>query len=160
MAWVTLSLRKMELVHQHNALEMEDLRISREERKMSRQYQLMQNEVQNEYDSQLRDEKVLYKNHKNELNEQLKTQDTDKDRANVQNQLDEAAQDYKEKYDEIKSECEDEVAMLEEEANDKESQYEDEKVQIETQMEAVAAEMDAIKQQISTDIQNEAIQLH
>ena len=145
MAWVTLSLRKMELIHQHNELELEDLKISREERQMARRYQLAQRQARNGNTQALADEKTSFKSTVDEL-KQNKDNITN---IEYQQAYNEAKEDHDEKVNQLKTETEDTVAELEEE-----------KVQIETQMEAVAAEMDAIKQQISTDIQNEAIQLH
>ena len=99
MAWVTLSLRKMELIHQHNELEFEDLQISREERQMARQYQLLERRARNEGSMATRQVKESYRSNLDNLNSQYAD---DKGNMQYQQEYNTAKENYDEEINQLK----------------------------------------------------------
>ncbi|MBR1616901.1 hypothetical protein IJ670_02000 [bacterium] len=171
MGWVLLSLRKAELQRLHSQYQAEDLRISREERQMSRQYQYEPTLVRNEQQAELRQQRDAYNEQKSlyyDMMKDARAQDSGlttgvdgstMSSSDIYNLINDLQSEFQAEQNDTRSIYETDLQMLEEEANDRETDYENQKVTIETQMEAVAQELQAINQAISPEIQNSTIKL-
>ncbi len=174
MGWVTLALRKTELKRVHASYQLEDLQISREKRKMARQYHAEQIRVENDKNSQTREIQDSYTSNKQSIYDQMsELRQAAKDAgesssdyeyngqtlSDLQNQLDELKENYSNETNEATTYWEDELAMIEEESNDTETTLDQQQVEIETLMENVSQEMQSVSEAISSEIQNSTIKL-
>ena len=174
MGWVTLALRKTELKRTHATYQLEDLKISREKRRMAREYHAEQVSVENDKNSEISDIKTNYDLEKQSIYDamsDLRTAAKEADESSstyeyngqtmtdLQNQLNDLKEDYTYQTGEATSYWEDELAMIEEESNDTETTLDQEQVEIETLMENVSQEMQSVSEAISSEIQNSTIKL-
>ena len=174
MGWVTLALRKTELKRTHATYQLEDLQISREKRRMAREYHAEQVSVENDKNSQIREIQDSYNYDKQSiyddmsaLREAAKEADESSSTyeyngftlSDYQSQLDDLKENYNYQTGEAQSYWEDELAMIEEESNDTETSLDQQQVEIETLMENVSQEMQAVSEAISSEIQNSTIKL-
>lgn len=174
MGWVTLALRKTELKRTHATYQLEDLQISREKRRMAREYHAEQVGVENDKNSQTRDVRDSYNLNKQSIYDDMSAlREAAKEAgessttyeyngftlSDYQSQLDDLKENYSYESAEIESYWEDELAMIEEESNDTETELDQEQVEIETLMENVSQEMQSVSEAISSEIQNSTIKL-
>lgn len=162
MGWVTLALRKQELITAHNELEYQDLDISRRKRQMLRQYNNEASDLRMQERVALNNENAEYQ----EAREALKNayhvgsdSQTQDEKTDYQNALAELQQEHQVERSNMQTEWEDDITTVEQEAKDIETDYDCQQSEIEAEMESVAQELEAVKQQISTDIQNSTISL-
>ncbi len=174
MGWVTLALRKTELKRTHAAYQLEDLQISREKRRMAREYHAEQVGVENDKNEQTRNIRDNYNSQKQTIYDDMSAlreaakeageSSTDYEYngqtlSDLQSQLDDLKENYTYENSEVESYWEDELAMIEEESNDQETTLDQQQVEIETLMENVSQEMQSVSEAISSEIQNSTIKL-
>lgn len=160
MGWVTLTLRKTELKRTHSDYQMDLLRISREKRQMARQNHYEQTLVRNDQSSELRALKDSYNANRDSIREGMNTDGiTDSEKSSLQQELQDAQEDYQYNSNAIKEDYEAQLEMLEEEANDTETDLDQQQVEIEAQLEAISAEIESVGEAISSQIQASTIKL-
>lgn len=160
MGWVTLTLRKTELKRTHADYQKQLLDISREKRKMARQYHFQQSLINSEKSRTRNDLTTAYNAKRKEINDSLASGTlSDAERADLQNQLTYERDMYQEQLNMRLTDFEEEYAMIEDEANDVETSLDQEQVQIEAQLEAISAEIEAVGEAISSQIQASTIKL-
>ena len=165
MGWVTLTLRKTELKRTHADYQKQLLDISREKRRMAREYHYQQTVAQNDQQEELNSLYASYKTERDAAQSAMQGavgEDGKVDQAaynDAQQQLNNAKEQYELMKNNAKTEWEEELARIEEEANDTETMLDQEQVQIEAQLEAISAEIEAVGEAISQQIQSSTIKL-
>ena len=155
MGWVTLTARKQSLRLAMSNLEMRDLQISRTLRSAQRSSAYDQSIMKNNKSVELREIKSVYDEVKNDRPEDMQSEEYNEWYMEYQS----AKEDYEAQRLEISEMYDDQLAMLEEEMADKEAELQQEQTTVEAQLEAMRAEFDVVKEQISSEIEQSAIQL-
>lgn len=155
MGWVTLAARKQSLRLAINGHQMRDIELSRKLRSDHRRSAYEQSIIKN-------NKAVELKGIKNDLDliKDERPEDKDSEEYNdwyMEYQL--AKEDYEADKLEITEMYEDQLARLEEEESDNEADVQQEQTTVEAQLEAMQSEFDVVKEQISKEIENSAIQL-
>lgn len=155
MGWVTLTARKQSLRLAINSHEMRDIELSRSLRASERTGAYDESIMNNNKSVELRD----IKNTLDEVKD-ARPEDRDSEEYNewyMEYQL--AKEDYEAARLEITELYDDELARLEEEHSDNEATIQQEQTTVEAQLEALREEYDVVKEQISQEIEESAIQL-
>lgn len=155
MGWVTLAARKQSLRLAMSNLEMRDLQISRTLRSTQRTSAYEQSIIKNNKACDLKEIKDTYDEVKDARPEDMQSEEYSEWYMEYQS----AKEDYEAQRLEITEMYEDQLAMLEEEAADQEAMLQQEQTTVEAQLEAMQAEYDVVKEQISKEIEESAIQL-
>ena len=155
MGWVTLAARKQSLRLAMSNLEMRDLQISRTLRSTQRSSAYEQSIIKNNKACDLKEIKDTYDEVKDARPEDMQSEEYSEWYMEYQS----AKEDYEAQRLEITEMYEDQLAMLEEEAADQEAMLQQEQTTVEAQLEAMQAEYDVVKEQISKEIEESAIQL-
>lgn len=168
MSWMTLTLRKNELAEKHNSLEFEDLCLSRKQRKMARQYEAEESEVQSYYNNLISSIREDYNNDRDDLEERytyseegIYTEDDEEylsstDYTTAANTL---LEEYEELVNTLETQSENECSLIETEATSAEERIDTQKTFVESEMESVSEEADSVKEQMSSDIEETTINL-
>lgn len=154
MGWVTLAARKQSLRFSMNGLEQRDLQLSRSTRSTQRSSAYEQSIIKSNKASELRQIKETLDAVKGERPE-MDSEEYNEWYMDYQS----AREDYDAQRVEITEMYDDQLAMLEEESADKEAQIQQEQQTVEAQLEAMNAEFDVVKEQISKEIEQSAIQV-
>ena len=155
MGWVTLTARKLALRLAINTLEKRDIDISRQLRASHRQYAYDQSIFKNNKAFELREIKESYDEVRDERPEDRESEEYNEWYQEYQF----AKEDYEAAKFDINEMYEAELAMIEEESQEQESMLQQEQTTIESQLEAQRAEYDVVKEQISKEIEESAIQI-
>lgn len=152
MAWVTLALRKQTLQAEINELTYQNIELSRNLRQVHRHLSYETSIFEGAKSRELKEIKGEYDElRKNRVSVGEEGYQEWKDQFEIAREEYQAQkQDIEDYYDVVKKE-------LEEEAQADEDRINDEQTRVETQRQAMQSELEAIKEEIKTEIQNEAI---
>lgn len=168
MGWITLSLRRNELTSQHNALELDALSNSKQQRQNNRNSLLEQTKITNIFNEYIAEQKEAYQDETDTLDYYytmsseglISTKSSNYlSSDDYQEALNDAYENYQTVYNALQTQCENECTILEEEATTTSTQLETRETKIESEMESVSNELDSVKDQISSDVESTTIQL-
>lgn len=155
MGWVTLTARKQSLRLAMSNLEMRDLQISRSLRSLQRESVYEQSLIKSNKNTELREIKNVFDEMKEDRPEDK--QSAEYNEWYMDYEL--AKQEYEAEKLDINEMYDDELSRLEEETAEKEADFQREQTTVEAQLEAMQAEFDVVKEQISKEIEESAIQI-
>ena len=155
MGWVTLTARKQSLRLAMSNLEMRDLQISRSLRSLQRESVYEQSIIKSNKNTELREIKNVFDEIKEDRPEDKKSDEY----AEWSNDYALAKEEYEAEKLDINEMYDDELSRLEEETAEKEADFQREQTTVEAQLEAMQTEYDVVKEQISKEIEESAIQI-
>ena len=155
MGWVTLSLRKLSLRAEINALEMRDIQMSRQIRSIQKELSY----EQSIFNKSKKEELFAAKQPYLDMREERPDGDDQQAYNEWSVEYSDAQRDYEERKQEINQYYDDMMQELEEEATDEETRLQEEQTVLEAQLEALRAEMETVSEQISSDIDSQKIKL-
>lgn len=157
MGWVTLTLRKLTLRAEINNLELRDLQLSRELRRVHREKSYEQSVYNRAKKEELAAAKSALDNIRNSKSSDWEYGSNEYKQWQEQYAL--AKEDYEGQKLDINNYYDDLQNEMEEETTDKETEIQDEQTEIEAQLQAMRAELETVNDQIGSDVKDQAIKL-